>query len=119
MQRKGTRQSPAANAAERRFIAIVKQLPCCVCGQPGPSIADHIWGSSKKLYAGIERVHVGHWAIVPLCQVCDQVKTFGSRRAFQARYGSQASYWLRMVEGYQLLVPENVKQAIEESECTS
>lgn len=31
-----------ADTAERRHMALVKELPCAVCGQAGPSDAHHI-----------------------------------------------------------------------------
>ena len=31
-----------ADTAERRHMALVKELPCAVCGQSGPSDAHHI-----------------------------------------------------------------------------
>lgn len=118
MRRKGTKQSPAATAAERRFIQEVKQLPCIVCGKPGPSIYDHIWGSAKKLRigpGGIVRVHVGHYAGLPLCTVCDTVKTQGSRAGFSSMFGSQPAMWLDMLGRHNLAVPEEVVEAMREA----
>lgn len=97
MQRAATKQSRAANKLERDFMAWVKQQPCCVCNRPGPSIVDHIFGSSKKSYAGLERVHIGHIAILSLCEYCDSVKTRGSRREFESRFGRQLDHWYHMI----------------------
>lgn len=121
MRRKGTAQSPAANAKERDFIGTVKMLPCICCDQPGPSIADHIYGSAKKLYADeyrLERVHVGHYAILPLCEHCDSVKTRGNRRAFEDQFGKPETLWLRMLEKHGLKVPSNVVRAMSLSGST-
>lgn len=112
MQKKATKQSPAANAKERTFMATVKELPCCCCGNDGPSIVDHIYGSSKKLYNGPERVHVGHYAVIPLCIHCDNVKTQGSRRVFENEFGRPEHFWIIMIGDYDLDVPENVYEAI-------
>lgn len=114
MQRRATKQSRGANAAERRFIAAVKEMSCICCGRPGPSIVDHIWGSSKKLYNGLERVHVGHYGVLPLCTQCDSVKTRGSRKAFENKHGRQADLWVQMVERSGLEVPAGVMAAIYE-----
>lgn len=112
VQRRATRQSRGAGAAERRFIHAVKQLPCICCNHPGPSIYDHMYGSAKKLYSGLERVHVGHYAGIPLCYSCDHIKTHGSRKAFEQAFGRQENLWLRLIRTHNLTVPENVIQAI-------
>lgn len=112
MQRKATKQSRGPNAFEKRFMGAVKDLPCIVCGHPGPSIVDHIYGSSKKLYNDLERVHVGHLAVLPLCYSCDHIKTHGSRRAFENRFGQQEGLWFKMLEKYDLEVPDGVRLAI-------
>lgn len=114
MQRKATAQSRGPNAAESRLLGIVKELPCICCGAPGPSIIDHIYGSSKKLYCGIERVHVGHMAVLPLCYSCDYIKTHRSRRVFEEQFGQQEQLWFNMLNKHSLteMVPENVRQAI-------
>lgn len=112
MQRKNTKQSPGANNKERQFHSIIKELPCVVCGADGPSICDHIYGSSKKLYNGPERVHVGHYAVIPLCVRCDNVKTQGSRRVFENEFGQPEHFWIIMIGDYGLDVPENVYEAI-------
>lgn len=45
------------NAAERRHLAAVKELPCGVCDQPGPSEAHHIEQGFQYL-------------CIPLCPDC-------------------------------------------------
>ena len=100
MQSKSTRQTPAPNAAEKRFLAYTKESDCICCGIEGPSIVDHIWGKSKKLYINnVVRVHVGHWAVVPLCVACDNVKTRGSRASFYDDFGCQVDMWRKHIEG--------------------
>lgn len=96
MQRKPTKQSRAANSDERAFQTWVKEQPCCVCGNE-PVIVDHIWGSAKKLYIGVERVHVGHWAVIPLCLECDSIKTNGSRRAFRESCDDPVDFWFNVI----------------------
>jgi len=112
MYRPATKQSPGPNTKERAFRGIVKMLPCAGCGAEGPSIVDHIYGSSKKLYKGLERVLVGHYAVLPLCITCDNVKTHGSRRAFVNMFGPPEKLWLDMLLTYDLEVPDNVFHAI-------
>jgi hypothetical protein len=52
------------NAAERRHVAKVKELPCSVCNQAGPSDAHHI----KQ---GL------HYTVVALCKSCHQGSKMG------------------------------------------
>lgn len=47
------------NAAERAWVARVKELPCSVCAAPGPSDAHHIKQGS-------------HYTVVALCKSCHQ-----------------------------------------------
>lgn len=47
------------NPAERRYLAWVKEQPCGVCEQPGPSDAHHI-----------EQHH--QYLCIPLCKDCHQ-----------------------------------------------
>lgn len=52
------------NAAERRHVAAVKELPCSVCNAPGPSDAHHV----KQ---GL------HYTVVALCKSCHQGSMMG------------------------------------------
>jgi hypothetical protein len=52
------------NEAERRWVGMVKEQECSVCGQPGPSDAHHI----KQ---GL------HYTCVSLCKSCHQGSTMG------------------------------------------
>lgn len=54
----------AKTKAEREHIERVKQLPCSVCGEPGPSDAHHI---EQEL----------HFAVVALCKECHQGPVMG------------------------------------------
>lgn len=53
MQSKGKRTTEA----ERKHVARIKEMPCVVCGTPGPSEAHHVKQDS-------------HWHTVPLCKDC-------------------------------------------------
>ena len=94
MQRKATKQSPGPTAAAKSFIAWTAYRPCVVCGNE-PVIVHHIYGSAKKLYVGVERVPVGHWAVLPLCQQHDDIVTNRSRRVFEDEHGQQESLWIK------------------------
>lgn len=52
------------NAAERRHVAAVKELPCSVCGTAGPSDAHHIKQGN-------------HFTVVALCKSCHQGSLMG------------------------------------------
>ena len=52
------------NAKERTWVGMVKEQPCSVCGQHGPSDAHHI----KQ---GL------HWTVVALCKSCHQGSMMG------------------------------------------
>lgn len=52
-----TKNAPTITRAEREYLSRVKQLPCGVCGQPGPSEAHH-------LEQGM------HFLCIPLCPDC-------------------------------------------------
>jgi len=52
------------NAAERKHVGKVKELPCAVCGQEGPSDAHHI--KQHRQYT-----------VVALCKSCHQGSIMG------------------------------------------
>jgi len=52
------------NAAERKHVGRVKELPCSVCGQEGPSDAHHI--KQHRQYT-----------VVALCKSCHQGSIMG------------------------------------------
>ena len=63
------------NAIERAHLARVKELPCSVCDQPGPSEAHHIKQHSQYL-------------CVALCESCHRgplLGLHGQRRAWLVR----------------------------------
>ena len=113
MQRKATKQSRSANAAEKRHMAWIKQrCLCSACGNAGPVINHHFLGSARKLYAGLERVHCGHWAVIGLCGPCDNLVTRGSPSKLTEAFGPQSDMWFRQIEDYPEEVPLNVMAAI-------
>ncbi len=52
------------NALERHWVARVKEAPCSVCGQAGPSDAHHIKQGN-------------HFTVVALCKSCHQGSKMG------------------------------------------
>lgn len=97
MQRKATKQSPAANTAEKRHLVWVKNRGvCAACLNAAPLILHHCEGSSFRN----NKILIGHWFVLGLCQCCDNIITRGSRKAFRLQFGSQSSLWLRQFENY-------------------
>lgn len=94
MQRKATKQSPAANAEQKRFMAWVKEQPCVECG--GHSvIVDHMYGATFRH----NKVRIGNWALLPLCPACDAVKTHGSHNTYKQVFGrTQAEAWSSLID---------------------
>jgi hypothetical protein len=71
----------AATAAEKRYMGRVAELPCAVCGAPGPSAVHHI----REGQGGAQRAP--HWLTVPLCPHCHQGPQgiHGDRSAWRLR----------------------------------
>ena len=110
MQRKPSKKTRGVNADEKRFMGWVKEQPCIQCGS-SQVIVEHCYGSTFKN----NRVLVGMWALLPLCQICDSVKTQGSHRAYLAEFGeTQAESFKRLLHDcpVELLPPEEVQLAI-------
>ena len=110
MQRKATKNTRAANADEKRFMAWVKWQDCCVCGVSGPSVVDHCYGSAFKH----NKTLIGHFFVIPLCTTCDAVDTQGSRRAFVDKFGPKSEYWLKIYDRAPVSVPEEIVEAIKD-----
>lgn len=97
MMRPNTRQSPGANAAEKRHLKWVKERMVCVTDNSNqPVIAHHCEGSAFKT----SKVLVGHWYVIGLCGDCDSCITTGSRRVFREKFGPQSELWLKQFEEY-------------------
>lgn len=110
MMRKATKQSRAANAEEKRHMGWVKTKPTCsACHNPAPLIVHHCEGSAFKA----NKLLVGHWFVLGLCQCCDNIVTRGSRKAFRAAFGPQSKLWLKQLESYPGNCPDEIKLAIE------
>lgn len=109
MQRKATKKTRGANSAEKEFQRWLKNLPCVACGRPGPSICDHMYGSTFRH----NKILIGHWACLPYCQKCDSVKTIKGRRAHNVTFGiTQAGLFKLWHNFYGYPIPEEVVNAI-------
>jgi len=98
MQRKATKNTRTANAGERSYHAWLKLRDCCVCGNMGPSIVHHCCGQTYRHNKQL----IGHKFCIPLCQSCDDVITYGSRRKFKEKFGLQSIYAIREISQYLL-----------------
>ncbi len=97
MQCKATRQSRGINAAEKRHIGWIKESGECAtgCGRYGV-IAHHCEGATFKH----NKIHVGHWFVIGLCESCDALITLASRRLFCQQHGPQSWLWLQQLARY-------------------
>ena len=100
MQRRASKKTRTANAAERRFLAWTKQQDCIACETEGPVIAHHCYGSTARRKVDGVSVIIGMWAVIPLCQRCDDLVTYGSRRALEAMFGPQITMLRRHMSRY-------------------
>lgn len=91
MQRRATKQSRAANVDEKKYHQWLKEREICsACGKHGPVILHHCKGSSFKH----NKVLIGHWFVLGLCQQCDDLVTHGSiRRLEESARLSQSQMW--------------------------
>lgn len=113
MQRPATKQSPAANAEEKKFHTFVKHEPCSFCGNPAGSIVDHCKGSSFKH----NKILIGHWFVNSKCLLCDTLATKGMREELFNLYDiNDADATLLQMAKYEseadAEIPEEVKVAI-------
>lgn len=110
MQNKRSRQSPGPNRQESAFLDWSKQRPSIVSGAHGVEV-HHCVGSSRRVYVGLERVHIGHWFCIPLTP--DEHWLYHNRKAeFEDRYGDQVDLWQKHIEDYPIDIPLNVIQGI-------
>lgn len=97
MQRLATRQSRGADAAEKRHMKWIKERGiCAACGNSAGVIVHHCEGATFKH----NKLLVGHWFVIGLCQCCDNIVTRGSRRAFRDAFGPQSKLWFRQLQEY-------------------
>ena len=112
MQNKKSRQSPGPNSVEKAFLAWCKQQPSIVSGAIGVEV-HHCVGSSRKVYVGAERVHIGHWFCIPL--TTKEHWLYHNRKIeFEDRYGSQSNLWISLIDSYPGDVPLQVTEGIKQ-----
>lgn len=90
----------------------VKCQPCIQCFEQ-PVIVDHMYGSTFRH----NKVLIGMWALLPLCECCDSVKTKGSHRGYYRAFGeTQAESYIRLMNDCpaELVPPEEVFIAIKD-----
>lgn len=80
--------------AERRHLARVKELPCGVCGEPGPSDAHHIEQHLQYL-------------CIPLCKDCHQ----GS---FNGIHG-QARIWSVYKKTEEIVLNDTIRRLLDQN----
>lgn len=113
MQRKETRQSRGRRSDEAEFVRwLVDRSVCAACNSHGPGIIHHVEGSAFKKKVNLVTVILGHWYVLFLCKQCDDVVTFGSRRAFRDKFGPESDLWGIQAESYPKEIPINVIQGI-------
>jgi hypothetical protein len=115
MQRKPSKNTRVPNADEKAFMRWVKEHDCCICGNPGPSIVDHMEGSTFRH----NKVLIGMWALLPYCYEHDLVKTRGSHKSHFNTFGkTQAEIWEWVIFEYEnetyKTAPDDVKAAIKD-----
>ena len=112
MQRKATKNTRGPNANEKAFQGWLKDRPCCACNHSAPSIVNHCEGATFKH----NKVLIGHFFCIPLCQKCDDVITHGSRKQFRETFGPQSDLFLALAAEYDLMrpaiIPDDVIQSI-------
>ena len=109
MRRKPTKTTRGPNANERRLRKWVKDQPCCICNDPGPSIVDHMYGSTFKHM----KILIGHAALLPYCHDGDMAKTIHGRAEHDRRFRRrQADIWGEFIENSPIQPPEEFRAAI-------
>lgn len=101
------RNGRSANAAEKAFQGWVKYQPCIWCGSESGSIVDHVVGAKT----GHNKVHIGHWFVLPNCEICDKKKTIEGKKL-----GNYSHQWSKLMIAYRLemnkYAPNDVAGAI-------
>ena len=87
------RNGRSANAQEKAFQGWVKHQPCVWCGSESGSIVDHVVGAKT----GHNKVHIGHWFVLPNCEICDHKKTIEGKKL-----GDYAAKWKELEVKYQI-----------------
>lgn len=86
------RNGRSANTQEKAFQGWVKYQPCCWCGSESGSIVDHVVGAKT----GHNKVHIGHWFVLPNCEACDHKKTIEGKKL-----GDYSAKWHELAVKYE------------------
>lgn len=71
-----------------RHLALIRRLPCCITGRPGPNDPHHIKSGPAKIERGTGRKATDRWAIPLSRDAHNEVESIGSRNEeawFRAR----------------------------------
>lgn len=94
MQRKATLNTRGPNALESSFHKWIKERGvCAACDNDGGVIMHHCMGATYKH----NKTLVGHMFCIGLCQRCDDIITYGSRKTFTNKLGKQSALWYTLV----------------------
>ena len=100
MRRKITKTGTrGANTEERAHMRWIKEesCMCAACLDETPMlIAHHSVGSTFKH----NKVLIGHWFVLGLCEHCDAIITSGSKRIFSDQFGAQCDLWAAQIKRY-------------------
>lgn len=107
MQRRATKNTRGPDAEEKRFQGWVKEQPCCWCGSESGSIVDHVKGATFKHNKEL----IGHWFVLPNCEVCDKRKTIEGKKLgdYAKKWEMLQSVYIAETDSY---VPVDVWRAI-------
>lgn len=97
MKRKATKNTRGPNTKEKHYQTWVKEsMYCIACCITRPVIFHHCEGSCFRH----NKVLVGHWFAIGLCQKCDNIITHRSRKKFRELFGPQSQLWNESIDMY-------------------
>jgi hypothetical protein len=62
-----------------RHLALIRQLPCCVTGRPGPNDPHHLIGGPAAAERGVSLKATDRWAVPLSREPHERVQNIGSR----------------------------------------
>lgn len=62
-----------------RHLSLIRTLPCCITGRPGPSDPHHIKSGPARLERATGRKATDRWAVPLSREIHDQIEGLGSR----------------------------------------
>jgi hypothetical protein len=86
-------------------LALIRQLPCCVCGKAPPVDCHHLKSGPAASERSVGRRATDQWA-VPLCRICHSaVERMGSRREFEWFAANQIDQPYEMAKALKVCTP--------------